>query len=413
MASKAETNVVYAAGVVQGIALVTFPAASSILTDPAEYDLSSTQYGALFLPQVLTAITAALLGGSLASRFGTKRVYLAGLGAGLLSMALLILSAFITDEKTAAFVLLLLATASLGAGFGLTVPALNTLAAAFHLAGVDRAILALNALLGLGTVLAPLFVALFDGLGFWWGMPVTSAALLVALVVVSARLPLRAGVRRAAGEPAASGVPARFWIYAGFAALYGICETVNGNWSQEEMTSGLGASTAVASLALTAFWAMVTIGRVVFAAVQEWIPSRMTYRVLPFVLAGAFVVVALLPDDKPALGVLAFGLAGLGCSALLPLTISFGQGELKDFSARVAGGVIAFYQVGYGVAAFGVGPLLAVASVSRRSTRRRRSSRRSWAAGLSAWPVGNRIPRPSIPTSVIVASSRVGIIPRG
>ena len=35
------------------------------------------------------------------------------------------------------------------------------------------------------------------------------------------------------------------------------------------------------------------------------------------------------------------------------------QGELKDFSARVAGGVIAFYQVGYGVAAFGVGPLLA------------------------------------------------------
>ena len=34
------------------------------------------------------------------------------------------------------------------------------------------------------------------------------------------------------------------------------------------------------------------------------------------------------------LGILAFGLAGLGCSALLPLTISFGQGEL----AAVAGG---------------------------------------------------------------------------
>jgi hypothetical protein len=31
-----ETRVVYAAGVVQGIALVTFPAASTILTDPAE-----------------------------------------------------------------------------------------------------------------------------------------------------------------------------------------------------------------------------------------------------------------------------------------------------------------------------------------------------------------------------------------
>jgi hypothetical protein len=44
---------------------VTFPAASKVLTDPAEYDLSSTQYGTLFLPQVVTAITAALLGGGL------------------------------------------------------------------------------------------------------------------------------------------------------------------------------------------------------------------------------------------------------------------------------------------------------------------------------------------------------------
>ena len=61
----------------QGIALVTFPAASTILTDPAEYDLSSTQYAGLFLPQVITAIAASLLGAGLAGRFGTKRVYLA------------------------------------------------------------------------------------------------------------------------------------------------------------------------------------------------------------------------------------------------------------------------------------------------------------------------------------------------
>jgi hypothetical protein len=55
------------------------------------------------------------------------------------------------------------------------------------------------------------------------------------------------------------------------------------------------------------------------------VPSRVAYHLLPFVLAAAFAIVALLPDDEPALGVLAFGLAGLGCSALLPLTISFGQ----------------------------------------------------------------------------------------
>ena len=103
---------------------------------------------------------------------------------------------------------------------------------------------------------------------------------------------------------------------------------------------------------------MVTVGRVFFAAVQRVVPARLTYHVLPFVLAGAFVLIWLLPEDEPALGILAFGLAGLGCSALLPLTISFGQEELTALSAAVAGGVIAFYQLGYGIAAFGVGPLL-------------------------------------------------------
>ena len=359
MATQAERSVVYAAGVAQGIALVTFPAASTILTDPDEYDLSSTQYGALFLPQVITAITAALLGAGLSSRFGIKRVYVVGLAAGLLSMGLLIVSSFLTDEETLAYGLLLLATASLGAGFGFTVPALNTFTAAFNPTAVNRSILVLNALLGLGTVLAPVFVALFVGLGFWLGLPVTSAILLAALMLVSARLPLRVEPPRVARERTGLAIPRRFWMYAGFAVLYGICETVNGNWAQLDMTSELGASTTQAALALTTFWAMVTLGRVFFAMVQRVIPPRLTYHLLPFVLAGAFVLIALLPEDEPALALLAFGLAGLGCSALLPLTISFGQEELTAFSAAVAGGVIAFYQLGYGLAAFGVGPLLA------------------------------------------------------
>ena len=111
------------------------------------------------------------------------------------------------------------------------------------------------------------------------------------------------------------------------------------------------------SLALITFWAMVTIGRVVFAAIQESFPSWRVYRVLPFVLAIAFVAIANLPDGGSVTGVLAFGLAGLGCSALLPLTISFAQEDLVAISAATAGMVIAAYQLGYDIAAFGAGPL--------------------------------------------------------
>ena len=62
---------------------------------------------------------------------------------------------------------------------------------------------------------------------------------------------------------------------------------------------------------------------------------RLTYHVLPFVLAGTFVLIALLPGrPSPAAGIVAFGLAGLGCSALLPLTIGFGQEELPRWPPR-------------------------------------------------------------------------------
>jgi MFS family permease len=140
--------------------------------------------------------------------------------------------------------------------------------------------------------------------------------------------------------------------------MYGIRETVNGNWSQLDMTRELGATTTVAALALTAFWTMVTIGRIGVASIRRWVSVRVTYHILPFVLAGTFVIISILPKGDTALGVLAFGLAGIGCSALLPLTISFGEEQLTAIAAAMAGGVIAFYQLGYGIAAFGVGPLV-------------------------------------------------------
>jgi len=356
MASKTERAVVNAAGLVQGIVLVTFPALSTIFTSKSDYGLSSSQYGAMFLPQVVLAIAASLLGAGLARRITIKRVYLLGLACSTVSMVLLLASTLVKTNQAAAYPLLLVATAFLGAGFGLTVPVLNTYTSVFHPDSVDRSVLVLNALLGLGTALAPVLVAAFVGLGFWWGLPIVSTVLLVALLLVSLRLPLRAGARAAAGGRARPEIPARFWLYAAFAVCYGICETMNGNWSQLDMTTRLGASTTQASLALAAFWAMVTVGRVLFGAIDRWLPERVTYHILPFVLVGTFLLTGVLTRPHAAAGIGVFALAGLGCSALLPLTISFGQQDLTAMAAAAAGGVIAFYQLGYGIAAFGVGP---------------------------------------------------------
>jgi MFS family permease len=357
MAQRREFLTVYAAGLVQGVALVTFPAANAVFTSSSEYGLSSTEYGGMFVPQAVLAVIASLLGAGLRKRLGTKRIYMLGLVANLLAMTLLVASRFAMKKHSLAYGILLTATACLGIGFGFTVPAVNTFAAEFFPRKVDRAVLVLNALLGLGTALAPVFIALFVGLGVWWGLPLLVGALILGLLLFSAGQALKDGAKSQAANQGKIEIPSRFWIFAAFALLYGVCETMNGNWAVPYLTKHFGGSAFMASLALAIFWSMVTAGRILFATIEKWFPERMVCRVLPLVIATAFVATACVPRTNSLLGLLAFALAGLGCSALLPLTISFGQKELTTIAASAAGGLIAFYQVGYGIAAFGVGPL--------------------------------------------------------
>jgi MFS family permease len=353
---KREIGAVYGAGLLQGLALVTFPAASAVFTNRAAYGLTTGEYGLMFAPQTAMAITAALLGGRIEHRWGGRRVFLTGLGANLASMALLVGSRFIQGEHALAYPLLLVATALLGIGFGLTVPAMNTLAAALFPRRVDVAILALNALLGMGTALAPILVALFTRLGAWWGLPLTVAMLLAVLVAWSVPLSLDTS-----GAPESQPVRSwRFWLFSAFAIGYGTVETLNGNWAILYMKGVLHAPAAFAAVALTLFWGAATAGRVLFAAIERWLPARTTFRLLPWVIALAFVATSIVPASAPGLGAASFGLAGLGCSALLPLLISLGQ------AAAPPGHLIAFYQIGYGLAAFGIEPLRTRAGLGLR-----------------------------------------------
>ena len=143
-----------------------------------------------------------------------------------------------------------------------------------------------------------------------------------------------------------------------FALCYGICETMNGNWASLDMKE-LGASTTHGVARAHGVLGLRHAGPR-RASPRCSAGSRRGARTTccPFVLAAAFVaIVAAARRRAGARHRSPSALAGLGCSALLPLTISFGQEELIVMSASVAGGVIACYQVGYGIAAFGAGPL--------------------------------------------------------
>jgi fucose permease len=357
MASRTEIAVVYGAAVAQGLALVTFPAASSIFTSPDGFGFDSTRYGTMFVPQVAFAILASALAPKLARRLSLRRVLLAGFAGNIVSMTLLALSRLLMGAPDTAFTVLLFATAALGFGFGATVMALNTYAEAFFPAWIDRAVLILNALLGLGTALAPVLVALVVAIGAWWLLPLLVACVVVLLSGIALTQPLRASADTAAGSPSIgwTNLPGRFWLYAAAVFIYGIAETLNGNWGMLYLTTERGVSAPGAAFALAAFWVMVTLGRVFIALISRHVPARWVYAALPVLLLLTFQIAPRVQGQTG--GIVALGLAGLACSAFLPLSISLGGREFPHLSAMVAGELIAFYQLGYGVAAFGIGPL--------------------------------------------------------
>jgi MFS transporter, FHS family, glucose/mannose:H+ symporter len=356
-AGRTTLRLLYLCGAMQGLALVSFPAASAIFVSPTGFHLSSAQYGAMFVPQVAFAIFAAALGPWLARRMGMRGLLLLGLSADLLAMALLAVSALLIGAS-AAFALLCGATAALGLGFGATVTTLNTLVERLAADRADAAVLTLNALLGVGTALAPVLSALFAALGVWWALPLLTAVFAAILLAWLVRSKLAAGPAVAA----VAGLPRRFWLYTAAALLYGIVETLCGNWATLYLSTQRAVPAANASSALTAFWLMVTLGRVALAASGRWLPPKWTYVALPFVLAMVFQLVA--HADGALIGTLSFGAAGLACSGVLPLSISLGGTEFPTRAATLSSDLIAFYQIGYGVAAFGVGPLRELGGVS-------------------------------------------------
>ena len=344
----------------QGVALVTFPAISGVLTGAQGYGLSNSAYGLIFLPQVIAAIASSLMGAQASRLWGAKKVLLWGLLADMASMAVLLFSILVMHQPGLGLPLLMLATALMGFGFGGVVPVLNTFVADFQPTRVDQAVLMLNALLGLGTALAPALAALVVGPGIWWMLPLLVLVTAALLWLACRRQPfqLSAPNSEQVASPGARQLPyGRLLLFVFVATLYGLSETLNGNWAVLLMSNHLDSPPQVSSLALTLFWTFVTLGRLLFSRFPKWFPPRLLLPGLPVFLAVIFAGISRLAPGNGDAGLALFALAGLGCSALLPLIISFGQKQLVQLGSSAAGVLIAFYQLGYGLAAFGGGTL--------------------------------------------------------
>lgn len=254
--------------------------------------------------------------------------------------------------------MILTATGLLGLGFGSVLTAINAYAASFFPRRSETAITTLHTLLGTGTALAPLIVSLLAEGGGWWLLPLAIAIAAAILFAVSLTQSLTLAASGDKGHPlgflsVASALPGRFWLWIAFALLYGICETLFGNWGTVYLHQQRGLPDATANLALAVFWAAVTIGRLLVAVISTAIPPLVIFRALPVLIAAALAAVAW--SSGAMLGVAAFGLAGFACSACLPLSIGTASSETPRFVETASGWMVASYMMGFGIGAYAVG----------------------------------------------------------
>jgi fucose permease len=347
----AQISTVLLSSFAQGLVGSAFPASAAVLRGRG---LTDPQYGSIFLPQMALAALGATGAGVVLDRFGARRAL--ALGFGLMALSQAALAAVVFAGEGWSYPLALLGTSLLGLGAGVSAGPLNAYPQVLFTSRSESAVVALHTVVGVGLAVTPVLAGAALDRGLWLSVPVLLAAASLALLLVVERLDLPQPEPRTPGVPSARPLgSSALWLFVGIAALYGLAESVYGNWAVVYLTEERGLGVASAGLALTTFWAALTAGRFVVAAVVLRKRPASVLPVLAALMAAACLLVPLARSPRGA--VLAFALGGFGCSAVFPLTLGLAGRRFPAHRAWVSSALFAALVCGLGAGSLSTGLL--------------------------------------------------------
>lgn len=331
------TVIFYTASFFQGFCLIIIPAASVILKSSEFGALTDRQYGLSFLPMNLSAVLVTLFFNKLLQRFGRQALFNAGL-LGLGGYTAAVWGASCGAENLVTFKWLLCANLCLGIGFGLLISVANLAMVELYPLKRDVLLMGMHGFLGIGAALAPLSVEFFYSmnrwsishalyLGVWAGL-----ALLVVLTRPADYCKETAEISSCSlDEGSAFNMPRSAWVFLGAIFIYGVAESITGNWATLFLTGQKGFSFQTAARALSAFWVFLTLGRILAAFAALRMDVRILYRLSPLgITVSLFTLLAI---RQEALVVPVYAAIGLSCSYFFPLSIGLStqyHGRFKD-----------------------------------------------------------------------------------
>ncbi len=250
-----------------------------------------------------------------------------------------------------------LAAMTLGVGTGCLDGGANGLVLDVYREGRGQAMSLLHVSFGVGALAAPLVVGLLVGSGIPWQNVVVGTGVVLSLLAVAYVLvPMPGGRRARSVAPASAGaaggdVPHRDdgpSLLAGPLLLLGVAIAVYvaaeigvSNWIVRFLEA---APLATATLALSLYWAGLTVGRLVSAFIADRFDHR-RFTIACTLAMAALIVVAVAAPSLP-LSIAAFAAAGVASGPVFPMIVALGGDRYPQRSAAVGGSLAGMAVVG-------------------------------------------------------------------
>ncbi|KPH13100.1 sugar MFS transporter [Chryseobacterium sp. ERMR1:04] len=327
-----------------GVNFVVFPALGMAFTDSSVFGLSSSQFGNLFIPQVICIIVSCLGAPFLVNKVGPKIVLVAGLLLMIASTGILWTLQFFMKDTSLLFPVLIVLVAFTGSGFGLSITTLNPLAASLFENNKSSAILILQFLVGLGTSTSPLMMNLIGNVNNWMYVPASIFVLVTIIFILFLFLKLEKG--RFFELPDHFKIPSKLWIFFIAIVLYGFIEGTFGSFGAI-ILKNQGLDNNKASLGLSLFWGGIALNRLLFGIFSKNNDLSYLFLFSPLVVAGLLLLLLVYPNINIIIFMLF--LIGFFMGSIFPGSIGWGTVEFPTLSVLVSGFLMAANQIGTGI----------------------------------------------------------------
>jgi fucose permease len=242
--------------------------------------------------------------------------------------------------------------ALLGIGAGVIDASLNTYAAMAH---GPRVLNWMHAAFGLGAAVGPLIMTAILASGMSW--TIGYALVAVAQLALSVAYWLTRHAYTTSAAAPASGAPhppsravrallrnVLLWLSLALFFLYVGLEAGAGQWSYSLFTLSRDTPAAVAGFLVSAYWASLTVGRILFGFIATRTTSETLLRAA---IALSILASALIALNLPVISALALALLGLSFAPVFPILIAETPNRLgRQHTAEVVGLEVAAAVVG-------------------------------------------------------------------